>query len=299
MRRICQFVRTMTTYRYSKNAQLVIEDIGSLLGLLMKQPSAINLSRDELPKKRKILCDYEYSELETDIQSTEDLAKAKRILAASERVEISNQGRNDEANEIGSLFSDSPLNRPLANLRGRKAPISHIQDIVRSWALRHGILNASFKTMLLQEIEDCDTKGAGEAFAAKIVVTPTSTIGSKFQIIVDLASKTYQNRTVHFTPTLTFRAMISGDSEVFRVVQRGSVRKLKKLLSSGAASLGDCDPAGRSLLNYALHNCRRKMTAFLIQYGADVDTLESYPGTDFSESWMRSSFLSLKITYFT
>ena len=97
--------------------------------------------------------------------------------------------------------------------------------------------------------EDCNTESADEAFAAKVVVTPTTTTLSTFQIIIDLASRTCQNRTVYFTPTLTFRAMIPDASEVFRVVQRGSVKKLKKLLSSGAASLGDCDSQGRSLLN--------------------------------------------------
>ena len=144
--------------------------------------------------------------------------------------------------------------------------------------------------MLVADNEDCDTESANEAFAAKVVVTPTSTIVSNVQIIIDLASRTCQNRTVYFTPTLTFHAMIPDDSEVFRVVQGGSVKRLKKLLSSGAASLGDCDPEGRSLLNvspqstlntrltdcskFALSRCRRKMTAFLIQSGADVDTLE-------------------------
>lgn len=144
--------------------------------------------------------------------------------------------------------------------------------------------------MLMADNEDCDTEIADEAFAAKVVVTPTSAVRSNFQIIIDLASKTYQNHTVHFPPTLTFRAMIPDDSEVFRVVERGSVKNLKKLLSSGAASLGDCDTRGRSLLNvspqstlntrltdcskFALFRCRRKMTAFLIQSGADVDTLE-------------------------
>ena len=94
IRSICHLAHTMTTHRHSKNAQLVIEDIGSLLGLVMKRCSATGLSRNELPKKRKILCYNEYSELETEMQSVEDLAKAKRILTASERVQISNQGRS-------------------------------------------------------------------------------------------------------------------------------------------------------------------------------------------------------------
>ena len=97
--------------------------------------------------------------------------------------------------------------------------------------------------------EDGNTESADEAFAAKVVITPTTTTLSNFQIIIDLASRTFQNGTAHLTPTLTFRAMIPDDSEVFRVVRGGSVKKLKKLLSSGAASLGDCDSEGRSLLN--------------------------------------------------
>ena len=169
----------------------------------------------------------------------------------------------------------------------------NFQNIVRSWILQHGRFDAIFRTMLLPDAEDQDTEIANEAFAAKLLITPTSASASNIQVIVDIASRAYQNRTVCFTPMLTFRAMIPSDSEVFHVVKGGSVTKLKKLLSSGAASLGDCDSMGRSLLNvslceklntlhrystdcskFALYKCRRKMTRFLIQLGADVDTLE-------------------------
>ena len=92
MRRIDHFARTMTPHRQSKTAQSVIEDIGRLLGLVMQYSGATSLSRDELPRKCKTLCDYHYSELETAVQTREDLAKAKRILTASERVRISSKG---------------------------------------------------------------------------------------------------------------------------------------------------------------------------------------------------------------
>ena len=92
MQRICQFARTMTKYRHSKNAQSVIEDIGQLLGLVMQQCGATSISRDELPRKRKTLCDYHYSELEMAVQTMEDLAKAKRVLTASERVRLIDKG---------------------------------------------------------------------------------------------------------------------------------------------------------------------------------------------------------------
>ena len=89
---IGHFAGTMPTYRYSKDAQTIIEDIGRLLGLMMQRLSATNPSRDDLPRKRKLLSDYEYSELETEVQSMEDIAKTKRILTASPQVRISDQG---------------------------------------------------------------------------------------------------------------------------------------------------------------------------------------------------------------
>ena len=90
--RICQFAGTMRTSKHSKDAQTIIEDIGKLLGLMMQEISATSPSRDDLPRKRKILSDYQYSELKKEVQSREDLAKAKRILTVSQRVRISHQG---------------------------------------------------------------------------------------------------------------------------------------------------------------------------------------------------------------
>jgi len=106
--------------------------------------------------------------------------------------------------------------------------------------------------MLHPDAEDQDTESADEAFAAKLLITPMSAPISNFQIVIDVASKTYHDRTIYLTPTLTFRAIVPDDSEVFRVVEGGSVGKLKRLLSSGAASLEDCDSMGRSLLNVSL-----------------------------------------------
>ena len=92
MARVCHFAGKTTTCRYSKDAQSVIEDLGRLLGLVMQQISATSPSRDELPRKRKILCDYHYSNLEIAVQSMENLAKAKRVLTSSDRVRTSSQG---------------------------------------------------------------------------------------------------------------------------------------------------------------------------------------------------------------
>ena len=108
--------------------------------------------------------------------------------------------------------------------------------------------------MRLPDGEYRNRESADEAFAAKLLITPVSALQSKFKIVIDLASEIYRDPTIYLTPTLTLRAIIPEYSKVFHVVKGGSVRKLKKLLNSGAASLGDCDPMGRSLLNVSL--CR-------------------------------------------
>lgn len=65
--RICRVTDEMTTCRYSKEAQSIIEDIGRLLGLVMQHLSATSPSRNDLTGKRKVLYNYYYSELETAV----------------------------------------------------------------------------------------------------------------------------------------------------------------------------------------------------------------------------------------
>ena len=102
MGKICHFTstRTMIGPRHSKNAQSVIEDIGRLLGILMQHSGTTRLSRDDLPRQRKTLCDYHYSELETAVQTMEDVAKAKRVLTASERVQVIDKGSIGVAHDV-------------------------------------------------------------------------------------------------------------------------------------------------------------------------------------------------------
>ena len=155
------------------------------------------------------------------------------------------------------LPSDVFPKRLPTDIRQRRVPSVNLQTNLRSWTLVNGRLDAIFRTTVLPDAEDQDTESAEEAFAAKLLITPISGPISNFQIVIDVASKTYHDRTIYFTPMLTFRAVIPDDSEVFLVVRGGSVRKLKKLLDSGTASLGDCDSKGRSLLNVSV--CKAAM----------------------------------------
>ena len=86
MARVCNYAGKITACRYSQDSQSVIEDLGRLFGLVMQQISATSPRLDELPRKRKTLCDYDYSKLETAALSMENLRKAKRALTSSDRV---------------------------------------------------------------------------------------------------------------------------------------------------------------------------------------------------------------------
>jgi hypothetical protein len=48
---------------------------------------------------------------------------------------------------------------------------------------------------------------------------------------------------------LTYQAMVPNDSEVFKIVNAGDVKALKKALAMKIASLTDRDEDGRSLLS--------------------------------------------------
>ena len=91
--KICHFAGERKASRYSREAQSVIEDMGWLLGVVMQHTRSTIPNPIELPRKRKTLCERRYFELETAVQTMENLAKAKRVLTASQQVQIFNHGQ--------------------------------------------------------------------------------------------------------------------------------------------------------------------------------------------------------------
>jgi len=88
-----------------------------------------------------------------------------------------------------------------------------------------------------------------ETFSARIVVTPASHMGLSSQVILEVAQALTNKTNILSTPTLSFRPIVPRGSEIFRIIQCGSTVDLQKAVSGGTASLADCDPKGRSLLN--------------------------------------------------
>lgn len=91
-----------------------------------------------------------------------------------------------------------------------------------------------------------------EHFSARIKVIPSSIVGLNVQIILDLSQEFTKRGINSFSPSISFRSIIPYGSEIFDIVQLGSVAGLREALASKSASLTDCDPDGRSLLHVTI-----------------------------------------------
>ncbi|ERF68622.1 hypothetical protein EPUS_07183 [Endocarpon pusillum Z07020] len=113
-----------------------------------------------------------------------------------------------------------------------------------------------------------------ETFSAEMVLTPASRTNLRTKIILGVSQQWTNTSSILSTPILSFRSIVPESSEIFDIVRYGTVCDLHQALSRGSASLTDCDPDGRSLLNYAVTALRPKMVRFLTEAGADVNSVE-------------------------
>ena len=102
--------------------------------------------------------------------------------------------------------------------------------------------------------EDSDTKecSAEEKFSARIVFIPTSSTDLRTKVILNVSQKSTSTGSLLSTPMLSFRSIIPEDSETIEIVEFGTLRDLQKAFSEGTASITDCNPDGRSLLNVSI-----------------------------------------------
>lgn len=134
-----------------------------------------------------------------------------------------------------------------------------------------------------------------ELVSARVILTPASRTGLRSQVTMEIAQALRKGNNILTTPTLSFRSIVPYSSEIFDIVRYGSIIDLQKAIGEGEASTTDCDPDGKSLLNvsiniliqlhramsltdlvkYALEALRPTMAKFLIQAGADVNSLEN------------------------
>jgi hypothetical protein len=102
--------------------------------------------------------------------------------------------------------------------------------------------------------EDSDTEecSAEENLSARIVFIPALITDLGKKVILNVSRQSTSTGSLLSTPILSFRSTIPDDSEIFDIVQFGTLRHLQKAFSEGTASVTDCDRDGRSLLNVSI-----------------------------------------------
>jgi hypothetical protein len=146
--------------------------------------------------------------------------------------------------------------------------------------------------------EDSDTNESSgeEKFSARIVFIPTRGTDLRTKVILNVFQESTSTGSLLSTPILSYRSIIPETSEVFQIVQWGTLRDLQKAFSEGTASVTDCDPDGRSLLNVSIKSSlceisnkavnqlmfvkfaaaalRPSMVRFLLEAGAEPNSVE-------------------------
>ena len=162
----------------------------------------------------------------------------------------------DPFNFGNTFFAEEPI--PISEVRPIQAQFVTESALISRETIA-GMINTQLKEqrLLVRQSHPNDSSVGEdppeEIFSAKIVFTPASHTGLNSQIILDVSQALTKENNILSTPILSFRSMIPDSSEVFRIVQFGSIRDLQTVVSEGTASFEDCDTHGRSLLNVGIN----------------------------------------------
>jgi hypothetical protein len=91
--------------------------------------------------------------------------------------------------------------------------------------------------------------GVVEQFYTNITITPPQDTCSIPQTVFRLSRETSQYKSTLLTPIMSFRRTRADSDDIFWIASHGTSESLQRVLSSGEASLTDCDTKGRSLVN--------------------------------------------------
>ena len=87
-----------------------------------------------------------------------------------------------------------------------------------------------------------------EIFASTVTFHPNDPLlGAKLRVA--FLQRIMANGYFSVWPTLTFCCTIPADSAIFKAVSNGDIEEMVQMFQKNLASVTDCDPIGRSLLN--------------------------------------------------
>jgi hypothetical protein len=123
-----------------------------------------------------------------------------------------------------------------------------------------GRIEVQYKKQCLLKHHECsgdsDTEepSAEEKFSARMVIVPASGTDLRSKVILNVSQQSTSTSSILSTPILSFRSIIPANSKIFDIVRYDTLRDLQKALCEGSASVTDCDPDGRSLLNVSINS---------------------------------------------
>jgi hypothetical protein len=92
-----------------------------------------------------------------------------------------------------------------------------------------------------------------EQVYVNITITPPRGTYSVPQTAFRLSRETSQYKSTLLTPIISFRRTRPDSDDIFKIARYGTSEALQRALSSGKASLTDCDTKGRSLVNVCIN----------------------------------------------
>lgn len=259
MDRLCRFASQNTTIYHADEAEEIIDDLKQIIDVLLdhdgKSPDAAGPGR-----KRKRLDDSEEPNVSYEIKKIRGIVTASRAIevggSKSNRPIGSNHARQKRMRQSTKIFDMSDCTAVVSVKRGSYSPSTRMSDNEMGSVL-----------------------SALDYLHGNISLLPTHStkpIKISASFIQQLTCSGFNSPH----PRISYHPIVPKDAKIIQAVRSGDVGWMVELFNSGEASLHDCDVEGRSLLNYAIYDNKIDSCRFLVNHGADVDSMEKIIGLD-------------------
>jgi hypothetical protein len=244
------------------SVQSIIEDLGQILELAssqihfeQEQQIPIWLQKYGIETRSS---DEALTKVDQRITQSRDLKRMMGMLNSARSVAVGDEG----------LWKDVPNAIPAANDIEASSKVSTpsrnrfmIRNHCQNFESALGTLTLFSKIHQAKGKEKADERLAKvnddqETFFGSVTFIPNCS-SPRYKIAASFLQNSLHEGSYSLAPRISFCAIIPSGSEVFRRIEHGDLNGLINLLESNLASLKDCDPEGRSLLNVRLFETTR------------------------------------------
>ena len=217
-----------------QEAESMIDGLDYILKVFERQDRS-STSTQKRGAKRKT------EDLEPPNMTNVAVKRIRKVLAPSQNINIGQSVAHPWTGLVRGLTTNQGTAR-LCEIQGATVIISHLTKRPRSVA-----------SPVPEDVEDsidADGEKIIEEFKGTITLHLPNSYHSK-KINIAFCQRVTSWGSSILAPAISFHCIIPMNSKVFDVVAEGSVQELLELLQGrgGNATLWDCDPNGRSLLN--------------------------------------------------